>query len=449
MPSPRPLVIIHGWSDTSESFQHLAELIAARRGQPPQVIALGDYISMSDHVTFDDIVAALDEAWGRTGLPRSPRSVDAIVHSTGGLVIRDWMSRPSFAGKPPISNLVMLAPANFGSPLAHKGRSFLGRVFKGFGNDEGAFQTGTHILKGLELASPYSWNLALRDRFDTQNRIFGKGRVLCTVLVGNTGYSGIRAMANEDGGDGTVRVSTANLNPVLIDVDFSKDPFKPSRNVTEPAGKAAFAIVDGHDHASIVLPRGIAPSRSVRPLQLIMEALEVDDAGFEDWCDKLDRSNTRIMKDGETKDATRVYQNTVVRVIDQDDNPVSDYILEFYADDDDRDIFARIFHKDALWGVHVYGDDPSYRSLYVNCDRVRTAIDKPGEKARMSLTASPQVGIDAPVGFKTFADNDIGSVQIGADELPLYFQPNRTVLMTVRIRRHREAEVFTMTPAGA
>ncbi|MGV8690956.1 hypothetical protein ACV35Z_33425, partial [Pseudomonas aeruginosa] len=47
--------------------------------------------------------------------------------------------------------------------LAHKGRSFIGRVLKGWNRFVG--QTGTQVLKGLELGSPYSWQLAERDLF--------------------------------------------------------------------------------------------------------------------------------------------------------------------------------------------------------------------------------------------------------------------------------------------
>ena len=75
----------------------------------------------------------------------------------------------------------MLAPANFGSPLAHKGRALLGRAIKGFGS---GFETGTHILRSLEMASPYTWELAERDRFGAN--VFSRDGVRCTVIVGNS-----------------------------------------------------------------------------------------------------------------------------------------------------------------------------------------------------------------------------------------------------------------------
>ena len=194
----RPLVIVHGWSDNYRSFRRLGRLLKDH-GVTSNIkhIALGNYISMDDDVTFDDVTTAMSKAWADAKLPTASRSVDVVVHSTGGLVVRDWLCREFPTGKTPIMRLLMLAPANFGSPLAHKGRAFVGRVVRGWRSKK-IFQTGTHILKGLELASPYSWNLALKDRFGTDNRYGPKG-ILCTVLVGNQGYSGISAAANEDG----------------------------------------------------------------------------------------------------------------------------------------------------------------------------------------------------------------------------------------------------------
>lgn len=462
----RPLVIIHGWSDTEASFQTLAKLIAARRGVEVCVISLGRYISMNDFVTFPDLVAAMDKAWTDKELPRDPGSVDAIVHSTGGLVIRDWMSSTFEPAKVPIKHLVMLAPANFGSPLAHKGRAFYGRVLKGFipklldeladplvpkANDEdGYFQTGTQILKGLELASPYSWNLALRDRFSDWAEAYRPGLVLCTVLVGNRGYDGIRSIANEDGSDGTVRVSTANLNCVHIMVDFVADPMKPS--YADPQlgrGEVAFRVVDGHNHGSITLNNSKLRSKSDKQvMDLILAALDVEDDKFHDWSQECLSATKKVSEAGASRSETQGFQNTVVRVIDHEGNPVKDYLIEFYEDDDDKNLIAKLFHTTALVDVHAYGDDPSYRSLYVNCTRLSKTIDKVKEALRISITAHPAVGVNAPVGFRTLGDDQIGGIRIPREQIDVFFKPNRTVLVTIRIRRDREDKVFRFLPAG-
>ena len=204
--SDRPIVILHGWSDVSVSFEPLAKLLRAKlNGRDISIIHLADYISMEDEVRFDDIVSAMARAWERNGLPTGAGSADAIVHSTGGLVIRDWLQRHYRPNEAPIKHLVMLAPANFGSPLAHKGRSLVSRIWKGFFAKRpkgAAFETGTHILKGLELASPYTWDLAERDRFGDGGEMYGPGNVLCTVLVGQDAGGVSNAIANEDGWDG-------------------------------------------------------------------------------------------------------------------------------------------------------------------------------------------------------------------------------------------------------
>lgn len=446
---PRPLVIIHGWSDTFASFRDLANLVAARRGTEVSVIALGDYVSMSDYVTFNDLVAGMDKAWTDQQLPRGVGSVDAIVHSTGGLVLRDWMSKSFKAGKAPIKNLVMLAPANFGSPLAHKGRAFYGRVLKGFGNSEGFLQTGTQILKGLELASPYSWNLAQRDRLGDWATSYGPDGVLCTVLVGNRGYDGIRSIANEDGSDGTVRVSTANLNCASIDVDFTRDPMRPTMERTDSHGLTAFRVVDGHNHGSITLNGSSLRSALDQGLfDLIMQALDVTDSQFKNWCKTCSDETTKVMDAGSKRSETQGFQNTVVRVIDSDGAPVTDYLIEFYEEDDDKDLIAKMFHTTAMVDVHAYSGDASYRSIYVNCTKLNKTIDKVDEALRMSITAYPVIGTTAPAGYRTIGDKDIGAVRIPQKQITSFFECNRTLLITIKIAREREDRVFRFNDAG-
>ncbi|MBX3388488.1 MAG: hypothetical protein KF691_03420 [Phycisphaeraceae bacterium] len=448
---PRPLVIIHGWSDHAATFKTLAARLRETRGGEVTTISLAEYVSMNDYVTFDDLAAAMDTAWTRRGLPRDPRSIDAIVHSTGGLVIRDWMKRMPIA-EIPINHLVMLAPANFGSPLAHKGRSFIGRVVKGYDNKEGAFQTGARILRGLELASPYSWNLALTDRFGDRAAMYGPGGVLCTVLVGNRGYSGIRAVANEDGSDGTVRVSTANLNCARLEADFVDRPMEPTYRVTESSGTVGFAVMDGHNHTTITLNESSGRSeRDKLLLERINKALDVSDGNFAAWCGTLRQETDALMDEIDTRSETQGFQNTVVRVVDQDGNAVPDYFIEFYDDDKDpKDLIAKMFHTTALVDVHAYGDDPSYRSLYVNCTKLERVIDKVDEALSVSITAHPSVGEDpgqSPVGYSTMNAADIGGCRIPQAQLSSVFRRNRTVLVTLRLKRERAQRLFDFTGA--
>jgi triacylglycerol esterase/lipase EstA (alpha/beta hydrolase family) len=52
------------------------------------------------------------------------------VHSTGSLVLRAWLTHYADR-RDRLKHFIGLAPANFGSPMAHKGRSWLGAIFKG------------------------------------------------------------------------------------------------------------------------------------------------------------------------------------------------------------------------------------------------------------------------------------------------------------------------------
>jgi hypothetical protein len=112
----------------------------------------------------------------------------------------------------------MIAPANFGSPLAHKGKSFIGRVTKGF-NGSKVFETGKQILDALEMASPFIWQLTERDRF--QKNPFNPKEIHTTVLIGNKGHGGIKSIANEVGSDGVVYTCSASMEAALVKLDFS------------------------------------------------------------------------------------------------------------------------------------------------------------------------------------------------------------------------------------
>jgi hypothetical protein len=439
----RALAIIHGWSDTWVSFQDLAKLIRKDLELSPVPLDLANYVSMDDAVTFDDIVAAMDRAWNDAGLSRKPWEVDVLVHSTGGLVVRDWLTRNFAPDESPIKRLLMLAPANFGSPLAHKGYSFIGRIVKGWSSEK-MFQTGELVLKGLEMASPYSWDLAARDRFG-KNVWYAKDRILCTVLVGNTGYTGIAAAANVVGGDGTVLVSTANMNAAFLGADFSVDPLHPAYSYQPSNGQAAFAVMDGENHGTIVAKNG--GIRNPMTKDNIKSALTVTDDGFLAWCSACQNQTDATMEGGAARDYTHGYQNTVSLVRDQFGKLVSDYFMEFYAENDDKDDVAGFFHGEAMQTGHAFSDNKAYRSLLVDCTRlVSFRASVPNLTLRVSLTAHPEFRQNGHVGYPTFADTDIGAIALDPKMLDMVFQPNRTLLTALTIQRRQTPDVFTFHP---
>ncbi len=365
---PRSLVIIHGWSDNSESFEALSN--SASRDNVEQIF-LADYVSMDDLVTIEDVACALEKAWKKRGLPREARSVDVIVHSTGALVIREWMLRFCLELKVPrpipIYRLVMLAPANFGSPLAHLGRSMIARVLSGLQGGQ-SMQTGTQILKALELASPYTWKLAERDVL--KPNLFGVGNVLCTVLVGTAGYSGsIRSAANTPGSDGTVYVSTANLNCQRIQMDFAKDPKKPELNAPEMGHQAiAFARIPGENHDTI--RKGTEVNNAFTTM-FLENALRVTDETFGEHWANLNRQSEVWRAEEAGALYTQGFQNTVIHVVDNLDYDVKDYFIELFCkvgdgakDDVDNELTGQV-QESIIQSVHPYKDNPSYRKVYM------------------------------------------------------------------------------------
>ena len=198
------VVILHGWSDTSESFKGLSSHLKESGFQTVPIL-LGDYISLRDDVTIEDVAKRMEEVISdRLALPASSPSrlgpkFHLVVHSTGGLVARRWISRYYMDRPCPVKNMLMLAPANFGSKLAHKGRSLLGRVVKGWRT---GFETGEEMLYALELNSPFLWDLAEADLFQAPDApdgaaLYSPDKVRPFVIVGTHPYDGLGDSADQ------------------------------------------------------------------------------------------------------------------------------------------------------------------------------------------------------------------------------------------------------------
>lgn len=437
-----PIVIVHGWSDDYASFRKLRDFLSSKLGVPATILKLGDWISLDDDVGYADIALALERAWHAEKLPTAPRSVDVVVHSTGALVVREWMTRYHAPDTVPIHRFLQLAPANFGSHLAHKGRSFIGRAVKGW---KTGFETGTRILRGLELASPYTRQLAERDLFVAPNkRWYGAGGILATVLVGNTGYSGIQAIANEDGSDGTVRIGTANLQASLVSVVFPPGPVAPQVQFRNAAGSTAFAIVDRDNHGDITMKNG--PSRSGLREELILGALKVSDADFPatasdpfPWQAALDA------KAGAAKTSSPARQNTVVHLTDDFGDDVTDFFFEFWRSARSDKDFEQRFYRDVIDNVRVYEGNGAWRALNLDIDKFETLRKDPKlgfETLLVSVFASPAKTGKAKVGYSTATGVDIGAWHVEGRDFAKAFSPHRTLFVDIRIPRVVDDAVF-------
>ena len=212
---PRPLVLVHGYSSKAQVFHPVRDALAAAEGGIPIAdINICNYISLNNDITIKDIAEGFDRALADHPIFRDESiEFDAIVHSTGMLVLRAWLVN---YGADLVTNrrlrrlkhLVGLAPATWGSPQAHKGRTWLGALVKGSKNPLGPdfLNAGDEVLRGLELGSRFTWDLACWDLVG-ERPFYDKGTdtPYVAVFIGNEPYHGLPAVANDPGTDGTVR----------------------------------------------------------------------------------------------------------------------------------------------------------------------------------------------------------------------------------------------------
>jgi len=269
------LVFVHGWSVTSTSaYGELPARLksaAAQAGGPGLDVAhvhLGQYVSFRDEVRVEDVARAFDRAVARVLADAGPgRRFACVTHSTGGPVVREWLDRfhvqPGTLDACPMSHLVMLAPANFGSALAQLGKGRLGAMKAWFNGVE----PGQGVLDWLELASPESNALNLRWINDYPAlALTARARpvfpfVLSGDAIDRKLYDHVNAYTGETGGDGVVRLAAANLN--ARHVVLAQEPLAPGETLPSArkrlralrrvsnarSAPTAFKIVPGVSHS--------------------------------------------------------------------------------------------------------------------------------------------------------------------------------------------------------
>ncbi len=482
----RPVAILHGWSDTSDSFRPLMEFLRAS-GFQTTPIWLGDYISKDDDVAVEDVAKCLENRV--RALQKSnelPATFDLIVHSTGGLVAREWLSG-YYGGAgvesaiPPVRRLIMLAPANFGSRLASTGKSKVGRAFKGWDN---GFQTGTRMLNALELSSPFSWELACRDLLvaddteDDRRRIYGEHAVLPFVIVGSRAYEKWpRSLVNEYGSDGTVRVAAANMNVVGVTIDFTADIAKPKFRKWKSRFDqlVPIAVLPDRDHTSVTLPaladRGAKVGVPERVGDLILSALACTgiaeyQALAAAWTSDTQSISERtcdakpalpLISIGNiafSEQAFHQYIQVNVHIVDDHGADVDDYFLEYPSTSkEDNGEAATYFQDHVLERVDVNSLTNSRRTLFLDrTDLMKSYYELTGDQAlKMRVVASPvgkNVGYFVAPNERNAAGPEIDAVGLvtlhGVDHADRWLHRNSTHLVKIIVPREATTGVFSL-----
>ncbi|MGC2638217.1 MAG: hypothetical protein WA294_13625 [Acidobacteriaceae bacterium] len=412
-------LLIHGYSAKGEDLIPWHDALKAA-GITTTPIAVGNYITLNNEVTIKDLGEAFDRAlrftpWS-SGSKDDQWTFDAVVHSTGMLVLRQWLTSDPYPRGDSrsrirrLKHLVGLAPATFGSPQANQGRSWLGALVKGnkhLGPD--FLNAGNQVLDGLELGSRYTWELTHKDMV-CATPLYGKGpdTPYVTVFIGNIGYQGIDAVANSPGSDGTVRWAGCALNTRKVSVDLRREP-----RLTDDSGKplvdangipmrcnitpwetnrlaAPMIAVDGKNHGSIV--ENPAPGVIDRMKRFFGIA---DAAAYDAWeKDALAWGQAALDKmNAESRDGANGgagWQQLVVHAVDDHGDGVADYNLQLYIGDNLDQSDDPAFPAVQLI-VDTYSGDSSYRCFYIRLTPDMLALNTPGgqqKKMWLELIAS-------------------------------------------------------------
>jgi len=354
----RDIVLIHGYSDQGKSFQTWRDKLCSDPARDIKTIGIGNYQSLTDEVTIKDLADGLDRAL-QDRFQNDTQEFDAIVHSTGMLVLREWFVRDRRRLKR-LKHLVALAPATFGSPLARQGRSWLGAVFKGqkhLGPD--FLAAGDAILDGLELASPYTWDLASRDIFNEQPYFDDSPDTpYVFVFCGTDAYTGIRELVNSPGMDGTVRWAGAGFNTRKIILDLTRTCPDAQRVQLEKwmGTNVPVHLMPDLNHGTILSD----PTHEL--VDLVKRAFSVGSKeAFAAWLAEANAHGraAKIAADPEKG----AWQQVIVRCTDQRGDPIRDFHIRLY----DGEVVVADFDDER---VAVYSRDHSYRCFHFNVSKL-------------------------------------------------------------------------------
>ncbi|MCW2484320.1 hypothetical protein J5069_00260 [Candidatus Symbiopectobacterium sp. NZEC127] len=464
------VLIIHGWSDTSKSFYALAEFLR-KNNYTTTELWLGDYISLDDDVRVADVGKkmgqVIDDMMEKAELPPL---FDVIVHSTGGLVTREWLTS-HYRGKAeacPMKRFIMLAPANYGSKLAATGKSMLGRIVKGYNN---WFHTGQGILNDLELSSPYQWELAQRDMLigpdsDDTARYYGEDKVWPFVIVGTHPYTSLlRQIVNEDGADGTVRVCAANLNTQGITIDFRESDIDKAVTCWQSrldGFSIPLAVLPTRTHGSVIDPDRAdksnqddieeTPEEKAQLGTFILEALACD--AFDQYLKiqlEWQAFSEKTAERKENADYYHQYLQANFYVTDDQDQPVTDYFLEFFSNTNKQSDSANVyFHSSVIQGVHVNLQNAARRNIYFDrTDLVEGYYpllpkrDKPILFLSISA-AAPGKNISYFSNLKLGAEMQI-PIHYEDESATRWFKRNSTHFVRIILPRQPGNKVFALT----
>ncbi len=486
----QPIVLIHGYSAEGKSrkvkeiYGSLPKDLRARFGRPNVVeIDLSRWISLSDGIALDDISFALERAL-RSRAYRSllDSGFHVVIHSTGALVIRNWLRL--FGEKPaPVANLVHLAGANFGSGLAHIGQGQLVRWGREIFQD---VESGVRVLSELELGATKTLDLHLG--FLESGRQMSKDygvREFC--MIGSQSSDLMQLVpiryVKEDSADGVVRTSAGNLNFNHIRIAATRKGQRIGARRLEGELKRRLAnevvaedsyevtelwIADEHDTIPFVLlyetshsggESGIVAGTENRGevLDRIEAALRTEDEGAyrrlaTTWATHTENVLVRAAElkrsvlDWSPQKEYEGHSQLVFRIRDQYEQDVEHHEITFRSEPPANRRRPHRLER-MIEDVHVNRLNPGTATYYLRTQRYR------GKDAKKRPRWVNQLNRVAPVRFEISGfepqSEEIRyvplNVRISGEDLARFIQPFRTTVIDVVLQRLPSEKVFELT----
>jgi len=476
----RLVVFVHGWSvhntDTYGEFPaRLKREARARDGVKIDThhIYLSKYISFRDEVRLEDISRAFQAAVVRElkGKLTGGRRFICITHSTGGPVLRDWLAGYYGGGESgvcPLSHLVMLAPANFGSALAQLGKGRLGRL-KAWMDD---IEPGQGVLDWLELGSPESWRL--NRRWCERRKLPPKvPPVFQFVLTGQwidrKFYDHINSYTGELGSDGVVRAASANLNAGYV-LLRQEEPGAVRGRGGERLGLELVHRRQSRDTAFLVLPKtahsgdDLGIMRRVRDdrkpsatVEAVLDCIGVGTTGdYRRLCRQFADRTEQVQRDEQVEAESGFFRGTRYFIRDK-------YSMVVFRVQDDRGYPIEDFDLKMTAGR---GDDPNHLPEGFFMDRQRnsrhrgtvtyflnhTLMKGGGEVRFEGAVLRPSLPGANGLGLRVTPHVTDGFVHHLEARLPAaqrlfarFLRPNQTTLVDIVLRRIVRRGVFELT----
>ena len=493
-----PLVLIHGYSaehgsradsrtDITRIYGSLPAALRRRYGADRVLeLNVARYLSLDDGINLDDLAQAMDNALA-ANLPGRQR-FDALVHSTGALVVRNWLRRHS-ARPSRLQRLIYLAGANFGSGWAHIGRGQLAKwgraVFQGA-------ETGAQLLDALELGADETLELH-RHFLDADNSLWSRFRVREFCICGSQAAADWLPIpvryAREDGADGVVRVASGNagwnyiaIGPKRRALALQWDEVRGSCALLGSApgdreeennpgeyyrvSRQQLADEQAHPPVPLAIPYQCAHSGSERGIvtgrRTRRELLELLDAGLaassdaqyrrvaENYAARSQRNLERAARELEPGPVAGIFNEPraqydahaqlIFRLRDQHGRPVehADVLLNSPPD-------ARLAANELFEHVHRNRRSPHILCFYLRTarfDSTRSAwVDRVAEVGGLQLEIAPTATGSGEIRYLPVC------LSLSAQRLRRFLQNHRTTMVDVTLLRLPSPGVFRLTAA--